>query len=134
MEMFYLFGCSCMNCTLLELTGGQKEKVKLFGGGKKESDGGRGDGREGRNAKGGGGLCSHLPLCQQLVTVATSKKSLSLIDTVAGSGVFNCIISFFFSLSAVTHSSLAVVLHFILGLHFFPPVSSFLLVCCVPFF
>lgn len=54
MEMFYLFGCSCMNCTLLELTGGQKEKVKLFGGGKKESDGGRGDGREGRNAKGGG--------------------------------------------------------------------------------
>lgn len=48
----------------------------------------------------GGCLCSHLPLCQQLISVATSKKSLSLIDTVAGSGVFNCIISYlaFFSL------------------------------------
>ncbi len=31
---------------------------------------------------------SHLPVLQELVTVATSKKSLSLIDTMAGSGVF----------------------------------------------
>lgn len=70
------------------------------------------EGKGGEERRGGKSLCSHLPLCQQLVTVATSKKSL--IYTVAGSGVFNCIISssFFFP----------------------PPVSSFLLVCCVPFF
>lgn len=40
----------------------------------------------------------YLCLRQQLVSVETSKKSLSLIDTVAGSGVFNCIIIFFFPL------------------------------------
>lgn len=54
--------------------------------------------------------------------MATSIKSLSLIYTVAGSGVFNCVISFF--LSVVTHPSLATVLHFILGFFVvFPPVS-----------
>lgn len=69
-------------------------------------------------------LCSHLPSCQHLVTVAISKKSLSLIYTVAVSGVFNCIMSFF--LSAVTHPSLAAVVHFILGL-------SILFPLCHPF-
>lgn len=47
---------------------------------------GRADGECG--GVGGWSFCSHLPLCQQLVTVATSKMSLSLIYTVAGSGVF----------------------------------------------
>ena len=101
-----------MNCTLAEIAGGQKERVELLEKMKVMEE--EGKGREGRNVKGGGRLCSHLPLCQQLVTVATSKKSLSLIYTVAGSGVFNCIISFF--LPAVTHPSLAAVLRFILGL------------------
>lgn len=138
MEMVCLFG---FLLPLHELHfGGARGRAERESGalGKNESDRGRGEGkgREGRNVKGGGRrLCSHLPLCQQLVTVATSKKSLSLIYTVAGSGVFNCIISFF--LPAVTHPSLAAVLCFILGLlvfFFSPPVSSFLLLCCVAFF
>lgn len=115
----------------MELAEGQKERVKLLE--KNESDRGRGEGRGGTF----GGEKASVAIClcaNSLVTVATSKKSLSLIYTVAGSGVFNCIISFF--LSAVTHPSLAAVLHFILGLFtlFFSPMSSFLLVCRVPFF
>lgn len=138
MEMVCLFG---FLLPLHELHfGGARGRAERESGalGKNESDrgGGEGKGKGGRGGTWGGGgrLCSHLPLCQQLVTVATSKKSLSLIYTVAGSGVFNCIISFF--LPAVTHPSLAAVLRFILGLLVFslpptPPrvILSFTVLC-----
>lgn len=69
---------------------------------------------------GGKSLCSHRPLCQQLVTVATSKKSLSLIDTVAGSGVFNCIISFFLFLQRLACLwQRPLLFHFFLSHHVF---------------
>lgn len=85
----------CMICTLVSQAGGQKKRVNLVEKMKVIKTE-----REWKNTeKRGKNLCNHLPLCQQLVTVATSKKSLSLIDMEACSGVFNCI---FFFLSAVT--------------------------------
>ena len=81
-----------MNCALVELVGGQKVRVNLIEKMKVIEE--EGEGREARWGGEGGGALQASALCQQLVSVATSKKSLSLIDTVEGSGVFNCIISF----------------------------------------
>lgn len=73
---------------------GRRAEKESESGGKNESDKDR-EGVKEHWKEGEKNLCNHLPLCQQLVTVATSKKSLSLIDMEACSGVFNCI--FFFS-------------------------------------
>lgn len=82
----------CMICTLVSQAGGQKKRVNLVEKMKVIKTE-----REWKNTeKRGKNLCNHLPLCQQLVTVATSKKSLSLIDMEACSGVFNCIFIFSF--------------------------------------
>lgn len=63
--------------------------------------------------------------------MATGKKSLPAVYTLAGSGVFNSFISFLLFL--VTHPSLATTLHFILGvLHCFSVSLSGLDACdCV---